>query len=191
MRLPKFGKKIPIDSRPKFRVVAENFEPVLTDISATPFRPTVGENVSIYARIANDGLLSGEMNVILRDDEGRIMANETASLATGQWVNFVWNIEAWKTGRLGLNLEIVNHTPQVPVPLADIQAGEADDANSSMTTLSLSALSLLVAGMVLFVVRQQRAQREEAYHLERIRRIVSLRRPPPKPFDLADISQEE
>ena len=167
------------------------FEPVLSDISATPFRPKVGENVSIYARIANDGLLSGEMNVILRDDEGRIMANETTSLSTGEWVNFVWNVEAWKEGRLGLNLEIVNHTPQVPVPLADIKAGEADDANSSMATLSLSALSLLVAAMVLFVVRQQRAQRQEAYHLERIRRIVSHRRPPPKPFDLVDIPQEE
>ena len=167
------------------------FEPVLTDLSATPFRPTVGENVSIYARIANDGLLPGDMTVILRDDEGRIMANETTSLSTGEWVNFVWNVEAWKVGRLGLNLEIVNHTPQVPVPLADIQDGDADDTNSSMATLSLSALSLLVAGMVLFVVRQQRAQREEAYHLERIRRIVSLRRPPPKPFDLVDISQEE
>ena len=167
------------------------FEPVLTDLSATPFRPTVGENVSIYARIANDGLLPGEMNVLLRDDEGRIMANETRSLASGEWVNFVWNIEAWKVGRLGLNLEIVNHTPQVPVPMADIKAGEGDDANSSMATLSLSALSLLVAGMVLFVVRQQRAQRAESYHLERIRRIVSHRRPPPKPFDLADIPQEE
>jgi hypothetical protein len=167
------------------------FEPVLSDLSATPFRPKVGENVSIYARVANDGLLSGEMNVILRDDEGRIMANETTTLSTGEWVNFVWNIEAWKEGRLGLSLEIVNHTPQIPVPLADIKAGETDDAGSSMATISLSALSLLVAAMVLFVVRQQRFQRDEAYHLERIRRIVSLRRPPPKPFDLVDIPQEE
>ena len=167
------------------------FEPVLTEISATPFRPTVGENISIYARIANEGLLSGEMNVIVRDDEGRIIANETTSLSTGAWVNFVWNIEAWKAGRLGLTLEIVNHTPMVPVPLAIVQDDASDDTNSSMATLSLSALSLLVAGMVLFVVRQQRAQRDEAYHLERIRRIVSLRRPPPKPFDLVDIPQEE
>jgi hypothetical protein len=60
-----------------------------------------------------------------------------------------------------------------------------------MATFGLSVLSLIVAGMVLFVVRQQRAQREEAYHLERIRRIVSLRRPPPKPLDIVDIPQEE
>ncbi len=55
----------------------------------------------------------------------------------------------------------------------------------------MSVLSLLVAGMVLFVVRNQRAQREEVYHLERIRRIVAHRRPPPKPVELVDILQEE
>jgi len=167
------------------------FEPGFTDLSATPFRPVVGENVSVYARIANDGLLPGEFTVVLRDDEGREMNNATAFLDTGEWVNFVWNIEAWKEGRLGLTVEIVDFTPQVPVPLADIQPKQRDDPSGGMATLSLSVLSLLVAGMVLFVVRNQRAQREEVYHLERIRRIVTHRRPPPKPWDLVDILQEE
>ena len=167
------------------------FEPVLTDLSATPFRPVVGENVSVYARVANDGLLPGEFTVVLWDDEGREMDNATAFLETGEWVNFVWNIEAWKEGRLGLTVEIVDFTPRVPVPLADIQADERDDSSGAMAMLSLSVLSLLVAGMVLFVVRNQRAQREEVYHLERIRRVVSHRRPPPKPWDLVDILQEE
>ena len=167
------------------------FEPVLTDLSATPFRPVVGENVSVYARVANDGLLAGEFTVVLRDDEGREMNNATAFLNTGEWINFVWNIEAWKEGRLGLTVEIVDFTPQVPVPLADIQPNESDNPSGGMATLSLSVLSLLVAGMVLFVVRNQRAQREEVYHLERIRRIVAHRRPPPKPVELVDILQEE
>mgnify|MGYP001260253671 FL=1 len=167
------------------------FEPVLTDLSATPFRPKVGENVSVYARVANDGLLPGEFQIILRDDEGRELDNGTAYLGTGEWVNFVWNVEAWKEGRLGLNLEVVDHTPQIPVPLADIQGQESTSGAAGTATLGLSVISLIVAGMVLFVVRQQRAQREEVYHLERIRRIVSLRRPPPKPLDIVDIPQEE
>ena len=167
------------------------FEPMLTELSASPFRPTVGENVSVYARIANDGLLPGEFRVVLRDDEGREQGNQTARLESGEWVTFVWNIEAWKEGRLGLSLEIVNHTPQIPVPLADIQSNSDASRSGGMATFGLSVLSLIVAGMVLFVVRQQRSQREEAYHLERIRRIVSLRRPPPVPLDLMDISQEE
>ena len=145
----------------------------------------------MYARIANNGLLPGEFQVVLRDDEGREHANETAYLGIGEWVNFVWNVEAWKEGRLGLSLEIVNHTPQIPVPLADIQDGDAESTSGGMAVLSLSVLSLIVAAMVLFVVRQQRSQREEAYHLERIRRIVTLRRPPPVPLDLVDTPQEE
>ncbi|MEC8168359.1 MAG: hypothetical protein VX052_05015 [Candidatus Thermoplasmatota archaeon] len=167
------------------------FEPVMTDLSANPRRPVVGENVSVYARVANDGLLGGEFQIILRDDEGRALTNATAYLDTGEWKNFVWNVEAWKEGRLGLNVEIVDHGPRIPVPLADTQPRQSDDASSGMAALSLSALSLLVAGMVLFIVRNQRAQREEAYHLERIRRIVSHRRPPPKPRDLVDTLQEE
>ncbi|MEC7600176.1 MAG: hypothetical protein VYB23_01895, partial [Candidatus Thermoplasmatota archaeon] len=167
------------------------FEPVMTDLSANPRRPVVGENVSVYARVANDGLLGGEFQIILRDDEGRALTNATAYLDTGEWKNFVWNVEAWKEGRLGLNVEIVDHGPRIPVPLADTQPRQSDDASSGMAALSLSALSLLVAGMVLFIVRNQRAQREEAYHLERIRRIVSHRRPPPKPWDLVDTLQEE
>ena len=127
------------------------FEPVLTDLSATPFRPVVGENVSVYARVANDGLLAGEFTIVLWDDEGREMNNATAFLDTGEWVNFVWNIEAWKEGRLGLTVEIVSFTPRIPVPLADIQADEGDDASGGMAALSLSVLSLLVAGMVLFL----------------------------------------
>jgi hypothetical protein len=60
-----------------------------------------------------------------------------------------------------------------------------------MATISLSILALVVAGMVLFTVRQQRAQREERYHIERIRRIVSHRRPPPVPWELVETPQEE
>ena len=167
------------------------FEPVFTDISATPYRPKIGENVSVYARVANNGLLAGEMTVVLRDDEGGVLANETLVLNTSEWANFAWNIEAWKTGRLGLSLEIVNYTPVIPVPLADIQANDGDGSSSSMAMLSLSALSLLIASIVLFMVRQQRAQRDESYHLERIRRIVSHRLPPPVPLEILEAHQEE
>jgi hypothetical protein len=167
------------------------FEPVFTDLSATPYRPEVGDNIVVYARVANDGLLPGNMTVLLRDDEGQVLESTTLSLPTGSWVNVVWNVEAWKVGRLGLTVQIENHTPMVPVPLADIQSKENVNANSDMAVLSLSVLALVIAGIVLFIVRQQRAEREEAYHLERIRRIVQQRLPPPIPFDLAETTQEE
>ena len=167
------------------------FEPVFTDLSATPYRPVVGDNIVVYARVANNGLLPGNMTVKLWDNEGKLLDEQALGLGTGEWVNVVWNVEAWKKGRLGLSVEIVNHTPLVPVPLADIQAADDRNANSEMATLSLSVLALIVAGVVLFIVRQQRAEREEAYHLERIRRIVKQRLPPPVPRGLVETRQEE
>ena len=167
------------------------FEPTFTDLSATPYRPMVGDNVTVYARVVNQGQIGGSMTVVLTDGEGQFLDSAAHSLNTGEWVNVVWQIEAWKAGRLGLNVQIVNHTPQVPVPLADIQPRQSDEAGSSMAILSLSFLSLFLAGMVLFIVRQQRKEREEAYHLERIRRIVTPRIPPPKPLVFLEIHQEE
>ena len=167
------------------------FEPVFTDLSATPYRPQLGDNVVVYVRVANEGLLPGEMDVVLWDDEGLKLATQTVQLNTSEWVNVVWEVEAWKEGRLGLSVEIENHTPLVPIPLADIQPRDSDNANSSMATLSLSVLALVIAAVVLFMVNQRRAEREEAYHLERIRRIVNQRLPPPFPMELVETPQEE
>ena len=122
---------------------------------------------------------------------GKELGNGTAYLDKGEYRNFVWNIEAWKEGRLLLTLEIENHSLRIPVPLAEIRAQDPSSSAGDMATFSLSVLAFVVAGMVLFVVRQRRAQRDEIYHLERIKRIVSLRRPPPKPWDLSDTSREE
>ena len=166
------------------------FEPTFSDLSAAPYRPQVGDNVSVYARVINEGMLSGEATVNLRDDEGTLLASDPVELEADEWVNFVWYVEAWKVGRLGLNVEIVNYTPSVPIPLADIKEENEDASAGEMTQLSLSLLSLVIAAAILFVVRQQRLQREEAYHLEKIRRIVHQRLPPPVPQDLLQ-SQEE
>ena len=167
------------------------FEPTFTDISALPFRPSVGENISVFVRIANAGLLDGNLTVHLRDDEGVLLQTETLSLSRGEWSNYVWEVEAWKTGRLGLTVEIENMTPRIPVPLADIRGGDPDDAQGEMALLSLSLLSVVLAGMVLFIARQRWEEREEVYQRAKIRRIVFGTRPPPRPPELMDTSQEE
>jgi len=167
------------------------FEPTFSDLSAAPYRPEVGDNVSVYARVINEGILSGEATVNLRDDEGTLLASDVVELEADEWINFVWYVEAWKSGRLGLNVEIVNHTPSVPIPLADIKAKDEDSSAGEMTQISLSILSLIIAAAILFVVRQQRLQREEAYHLEKIRRIVHQRLPPPVPRDLLQSPEEQ
>jgi len=94
-------------------------------------------------------------------------------------------------GRLGLSVQLEGYTPLIPIPLADVQASEGDKAISSMAVLSLSILSIVIAGAVLLIVNQKRSESEEAYHLERIRRIVSKRTPPPVPWGPMDEVQEE
>ena len=148
------------------------FEPVFTDLSATPYRPEIGDNVMVFVRVGNDGLLPGQTQVLLRDDEGNILENTTIFLNTTEWVNIVWYVEAWKVGRLGLTVQLESYSPQVPIPLADIQPRSNEESTSSMALLSLSVLALIVATLVLFLVRKQREEKEEEYHLERIRRIV-------------------
>jgi len=167
------------------------FEPTFTDISALPFRPSVGENISVFVRIANNGLLDGNLTIHLRDDEGTLHQTEFLSLSRGEWSNFVWEVEAWKTGRLGLTVEIENMTPRIPVPLADIQSGEPENPQGEMALFSLSLLSVVLAGLVLFVTRQRWEEREEVYQRAKIRRIVFGTRPPPRPPELMDTSREE
>ncbi len=167
------------------------FEPAFTGISALPFRPSVGENISVFIRVANEGLLDGDLTVTLRDDEGTLLQTESLYLTSGEWSNYVWEVEAWKTGRLGLTVEIENVTPRIPVPLADIQEATGDRADGEMGMLSLSMLSVVLAGLVLFVSRQRWSEREEDYQRAKIRRIVFSSRPPPRPLELLDISREE
>lgn len=167
------------------------FEPIFTDISALPFRPIVGENISVFVRVANNGLIDGNLTVNLRDDEGTILHTESLFLTSGEWSNYVWEVEAWKVGRLGLTVEIENMTPRIPVPLADIKEVTADSVQGEMAMLSLSMLSVILAGLVLFVSRQRWQDREEEYQRAKIRRIVFSTQPPPRPPELLDISREE
>ena len=167
------------------------FEPTFTDISATPYRPLQGENVTIYVRLANEGLVSGNVVVNLRDDQGELLRSEELSLNSSEWVNLIWEIEAWKSGRLGLSVELENYTPMVPVPLADVKPYDGDSQSNSMALLSLSVLTLLITVSIFMVVRQKRLERQDALEIEKIRRIVNRRLPPPRPHELTESLQEE
>jgi len=69
------------------------FEPAFTDLSATPYRPMVGDNVTVYARVVNQGQIGGSMTVVLTDGEGQFIDSATHSLNTGEWVNVVWHLD--------------------------------------------------------------------------------------------------
>ena len=167
------------------------FEPEITELSVTPFRPKVGDLLMVYVQVENLGVLPGEAKLLLRDNEGTILEEQAMLFNLSQPVRTVWTIEAWAEGRLGLTVELVNVTPRIPLPLADVGPREADNSAAKMAVTSLSVLAVLIAISVLFVVRHNRGEREEAYQIERIRRIVDAPTEPQQPKLLVQLYEEQ
>jgi hypothetical protein len=153
------------------------FEPSITDLSATPYRPVTGDPVSVFVQVDNLGVEPGSTTLVLRDGEGTVLRSMLLDLNASESTKLVWTVEAWAEGRLGLTIELENRTPRIPVPLADVSPANEDESAGQMAALSLSLLSVLVAFSVLVVVRHHRSERREAYEIERIRRIVEVPSP--------------
>jgi hypothetical protein len=176
--------------KPLFRWI--DFEPRFDIIQATPYRPTIGEEINITTRVVNEGVLGGEITLNLFDSEGTIHATEKIYLESGDWQQFNWTIEAWKVGRLGLTLQIVNHTGEVPIPLADVATNQQQSVSSASGLLGLSILMVVFSSIGLFMACQKRKQVMDEYEMKRIEQLVAIHSPAPsRPIDLDDNSQEE
>ena len=79
---------------PKFDWIA--FEPQFENINVTPRQPHLGEEFSLFVRVSNVGVLSGNITVECHDDLGRLLVTNSSHIEGGSWVDFVWEIEAWK-----------------------------------------------------------------------------------------------
>ena len=174
---------------PNFRWIA--FEPQFENIVATPYRAKVGEQISIFVRVSNIGVLPGNMTVECYDDEGTLLATNTSWIEGGSWVDHLWEVEAWKTGRLGLTVKIVNHTGNVPVSMANV---DEYDQNSGQTTTALgfAVLVVLLSGGIFVASVLRRRERIHQFTAEQVH--IALDRsslPPPRPKDLVELTQEE
>ena len=176
--------------QPLFRWI--DFEPRFDTIQATPYRPTIGEEINITTRVVNEGVLGGEITLLLTDSDGKIYATEIFYLESGQWQQFNWTIEAWKTGRLGLKLQILNQTGQVPIPLANVADNPEESLSTTSGLLGLSILMVLFSAIGLFMASQKRKRVVDEYEMKRIERLVAIHASaPPRPVDLDENSQEE
>jgi len=176
--------------KPLFRWI--DFEPRFDIIQATPYRPIVGEQINITTRIVNEGVLGGELVLQLIDSEGTIHETENIYLDSGEWQQFNWTIEAWKTGRLGLSLQIIDYSGKVPVPLADVTTNQQQSVSSTSGLLGLSILMVVFSSIGLFMASQKRKKVMEEYEMKRIGQLVAIHSSaPPRPVDLDDNSQEE
>ena len=176
--------------KPLFRWI--DFAPRFDIIQATPYRPVIGEQINITARVVNEGVLGGDITLQLIDSEGTIHETENFYLGTGEWQQFNWTIEAWKTGRLGLSLQIIDHTGEVPIPLADVATNQESSVSSTSGLLGLSILMVVFSSIGLYMASQKRKQVLEEYEMKRIERLVANHSfAPPRPVDLDENSQEE
>jgi hypothetical protein len=93
---------------------------------------------------------------------------------------------------LGLTLQIVNHTGDVPIPLADVVTNQQQLVSSASGLLGLSILMVVFSSIGLFMACQKRKQVLDEYEMKRIEQLVAIHSPAPsRPVDLDDNSQEE
>ena len=174
---------------PQFQWIA--FEPQFEDIIVTPYRPVLGEQLSIFVRVSNVGILSGNMTVECYDDLGRLLASNSSTIEGGSWVDYEWEVEAWQTGRLGITVKIVNFTGNVPVPVADVQIYQPQDGQSA-TTLGFAGLIFLLSSGIFIASILRRREKINEFTSNQVHQAMDHRTtPPPRPKDLIDLTQEE
>ena len=145
------------------------YQPALASLVAAPYRPTLGEVVTVDLEVANGGVLAGTTAVRLIDDRGITLAETAVELQPGERQRITWSIEAWAVGDLGLRLQLDNGSvADVPVPLADVSPATEGTKGSHAGWTSLGALALILAMASLVMVRVQ------ASSLRTSKRVVDL-----------------
>ena len=165
------------------------FEPIPVSIEATPYRPTLGETIDIVLIVDNIGYLNGSTTFILQDGDGIQLREVTFYLEAGERESITWEIEVWKTGRLGMTLKMDNNSVLIPVPLADA-TDDYVDQKSSASELGLNILLvLLAAGAVVATYLMRKERIRDLY--DEFELDDDTIKPPPRPLDLMDIGEEE
>jgi len=174
---------------PSFRWVA--FEPRFDNLVVTPYRPVVGENISIFVRVANGGLLPGNITVQLQDADGRILEANTTELAPGTWVEYTWSLETWTTGRLGLAVVLIDVTGTIPLPMGEVQANQQTN-NRGLDTLGFAVLVVfLAAGVLIFTLHRRQEILAEFTQKQVDAALIGRSEPPPRPKDLDVLDEEQ
>jgi hypothetical protein len=174
---------------PSFRWIA--FEPRFDDIVVTPYTPVLGENITIFVRIANEGLLSGNITVECRDADGRVLETNSTELAPGTWVEYRWSVETWTTGRLGLSVTLVNVTGDIPLPMGEVKI-PVDSSKGGIDTLGFAVLLvILAAGVLGFSLYRRQESLAEFTQKQVEKALLDRSLPPPRPADLDDLGEEQ
>jgi len=128
-----------------------DYEPVLLNLAMPSYRPYHGQIITIEIELQNRGFVDGASNLSIIDDEGKILFEERYDLLAGEKVVIFVEIEAWKPGRLGLLLVLDDNTP-IPMPLQEVSSEMEDISSREGKMVGLGILSMISAGLILFIV---------------------------------------
>ena len=131
------------------------YEPELSEIITTPYRPQVGDIIYIDFTVENIGLVNGESNLSLMDSSGKVLHQFNFTLLASELYRETFEIEAWKEGDLGLILQLDKQDVTL-VPISSVEERSEDSGNSQATLLGLSFLSIFIAGILLFIANYRR-----------------------------------
>ena len=131
------------------------YEPVLDEIITTPYRPNIGDIITIQCVISNLGLLDGNSKISLLDADGKSIEEINLTLLVDMDLIHTFEIEAWEEGNLGLQIQIDNQPP-VPIPIANVQTNNDQSSGSETVLLGLSILSVFIAGLLLITANVRR-----------------------------------
>ena len=131
------------------------YEPELVEIVTTPYRPQIGDIIYIDTIVENIGLVDGQSNLSLVDASGKVLRQVNFTLLADEVYQYTFEIEAWKEGDLGLRLQLDGQEVTL-VPISSVQERSEDDSNSQTALLSLSFLSIFIAGILLFIANTRR-----------------------------------
>ena len=140
------------------------YEPQIEEMIATPYRPQIGDIVTIEVTIKNIGLIDGQSNLTLLRSDGKVLESLNLSLLVGMDFVYQFEIEAWKTGDLGLQI-LLDEQQAVPVPISSVSERIEKNADSETMLLGLAVLSVFIAG-ILVVIANSRRNSSLNYHEE-------------------------
>ena len=147
-----------------------DFEPRLSLVDLRTENPMDGEPLIVVTRIVNAGLGSGNVSVILSDNNGKLLATRTIELDGGQWELVEWDIEAWATGDIEIIVSLENYSQSQSLLVEDVEEFESKQQDL-MGTIGLVVIFLIIVVGGFSYAYLQRAKELEQYtkhHLDQI-----------------------
>ena len=134
------------------------YEPILSDLISNPYRPELGEIITINFTFTNYGLLDGNSTIRLLDENGIVLDELNLAMPVDYSHHSGFEIEAWKLGDLGLQIKIDNNSA-IPVPLSAVEEVKDDASSSESLLLGLAFSSFFLAAFLLIYVSSKNKSR--------------------------------